>query len=92
MIALAFNRADQTEQKYFLAIVDSAGVVQTDLGQVELKLGDIRDILTAAGTITLDDAGKPAGVIKFREVQFCKEDGSTVYAIIPVGGFYTKGA
>jgi hypothetical protein len=54
-------------------------------------------IFTATGAgsgtgtaIKLVDATKPAGQVVFREVQFCLSDGTTVYAITPVGGLYYK--
>lgn len=76
-------------QRFFLAIVDSSGAVHPEYGQVELRLSDIRDILKAT-TATPIDSGSPPGKISFKEVQFCQPDGTVIYGIVPVGGFYTK--
>lgn len=77
-------------QRLYLAVVDDSGVEKPQFGKIELRLSDVRTVLAAAGTVTPVDSGSPAGEIRLREVQFCQPDGSTVYAIIPIGGLYTK--
>ena len=86
-------KTDSPGQRFYLAVIDDAGVEQVQYGKVEIKLGEIRDILAATTPTAVDaSAGNEPGNLKLREIGFCLPDGTQAFIIALAGGAYTKPA
>jgi hypothetical protein len=82
---------DAADQRLFLAVINDTGAEQLQYGRLELRLRDIRAVLAATTptAVAEGDEYNPANV-KFREIQVCLDDGTQAFAVILMGGLYTK--
>lgn len=84
---------DAEQQRLYIGVIDETGVEQVQYGRTELKLDQIRAILAATTPTAVSSAdGDEPGNVIFREVKVCLDDGSQAYAIVLMGGLYTKPA
>ena len=81
---------DAIKQKFYLAVVDNAGAEHPEFGKVEINLGDIRDILAGFDPVPFDGDPNSPSSPKFREAVVSCSTGKNLYAIVLMGGSYTK--